>query len=141
MNCDSPGFTCNGVYFTDDGITTGAQFEAYRSKFSWDCGLAVEDARYLVRIANIDDDVLAETGNALILKMSDAAEQIQSLDDCKPVFYMNRRVRSYLRKQAIDSTKNSTLQFDTVGGKPVLSFSGIPIHRTDALLNTEAPLT
>lgn len=130
-----------GPELVDDGVTTGAQFEAYRSKFNWDCGFAVEDARYLVRLANIDDDVLAETGNALILKLAEMTEQIQSLDDCRPVFYMNRRIRSFLRRQAIDTTKNSTLSFDTVGGKPVLSFSGIPIHRTDALLNTEAPLT
>lgn len=118
----------------------GGNFRAYRSAFSWQCGLAVEDARYLVRIANIDDDVLAETGNALILKMAEATEQLQSLTDCRPIFYMNRRLRSYLRKQAIDSTKNSTLTYEMVGGTPVMSFSGIPIHRTDALLNTEAAL-
>lgn len=124
----------------DAGASDGSEFLAYQTYFSWNVGLAVEDARYVVRLCNIDDDVLAETGNALILKLAEMTEQIQSLDDCKPVFYMNRRVRSYLRKQAIDSTKNSTLTYENVGGKPVLSFSGIPIHRTDALLNTEAPL-
>lgn len=129
-----------GERMVDDGSGTGAEFLALQTYFSWNVGLAVEDARYVVRIANIDDDVLAETGNALILKMSDALEQLQSLEDCKPVFYMNRRVRSYLRKQAIDTVKNSTLSFDTIGGKPQLSFAGVPIHRTDALLNTEAPL-
>lgn len=118
----------------------GGSFRGYRSAFSWQCGLAVEDARYLVRIANIDDDVLAATGSVLIQAMVDASEQLQSLEDCKPVFYMNRRVRTFLRKQAIDTTKNSTLEYENVGGKPVLTFSGIPIHRTDALLNTEAPL-
>jgi len=130
-----------GERMVDDGSGTGAEFLAYQTYFSWNVGLAVEDARYLVRIANIDDDVLASTGNALILKMAEATEQIQSLEDCKPIFYMNRRVRTYLRQQAIDSVKNSTLTYENVGGKPVLSFSGIPIHRTDALLNTEAPLT
>lgn len=141
-----PGFTA-GLQMkplqdemVDDGSGTGASFLAHRTYFSWNCGFAVEDARYLVRICNIDDDVLAETGNALILKMADALEQIQSLEDCNPVFYMNRRVRQYLRKQAIDTTKNGTLTIDTVGGKRMLHFDEVPIHRTDALLNTEAPL-
>lgn len=116
-------------------------FRAYRSAFSWQCGLVVEDARYLVRLCNIDDDVVTSTGSALIDAMARMCEQIQSTDDCKPVFYMNRAMRSLLRRQSIDSTKNSTLTYENVGGKPVLSFSGIPIHRTDALINTEAPVT
>lgn len=124
----------------DDGSGTGAEFLAHRTYFTWNCGLAVEDARYLVRICNIDDDVIAETGNALTLKMADALEQIQSLEDCKPVFYMNRAMRKFLRKQAMDTTKNSTITVDTIGGKQMLMFGEVPIHRTDALLNTESPL-
>ncbi len=129
-----------GDQMEDDGSGTGATFLAHRSYFTWNCGLAVEDARYLVRICNIDDDVLAETGNALVLKMADALEQIQSLEDCKPVFYMNRMVRKFLRKQAIDTTKNSTLTIENLGGKQMLMFGEVPIHRTDALLTTESPL-
>lgn len=134
-----------GLKMEDMGIelvndSNNKPFRAYRSHFKWQCGLVVEDSRYVVRICNIDDDVLVETGNALILKMAEALEQIQSLDDCKPVFYMNRRTRSYLRRQSIDTTKNSTLTFDNVAGKPVLSMSGVPIHRSDALLATESPL-
>lgn len=130
-----------GDQLEDDGSGTGAQFLAHRSYFTWNCGFAVEDARYLVRIPNIDDDVLVGTGNALILAMSDAVEQLQSLEDCNPVFYMNRFVRKFLRKQAIDTTKNSTLTIDTIGGKRMLMFGEVPIHRTDALLSSEAPLT
>lgn len=116
-------------------------FRAYRTAYKWQCGLCVEDARYVVRLCNIDDDVLVETGSALIFKMAEMLEQIQSLSDCNPVFYMSRRVRSFLRRQSIDSTKNSTLTYDTVGGKPVLSFSGVPIRRSDAILNNESPVT
>lgn len=126
----------------DDGSGTGAEFLAHRSKFSWQCGLAVEDARYLVRIANIDDDVIAGTGNALILAMIEALHKIQSLTDCKPVFYGNRTILTYLHKQAIDSAKNGTLTFENLaGGQRVLKFAGVPVHQTDALLSTEAPLT
>lgn len=129
-----------GDQMVDDGSGTGAEFLAHRSYFTWNCGFAVEDARYVVRICNIDDDVLAETGNALILKMSDACEQLQDLDDCNPVFYMNRTVRKFLRKQALDTSKNGTLTLENVGGKRMLMFGEVPIHRTDALLSTEAPL-
>ena len=127
-----------GVEMVDDGVTAGAKFRAYRSYFTWNAGLCVEDYRYLIRICNIDTSNLAATGSALIQSMMEATERIQSLEDCSPVFYMNRTVRSFLRKQEVDTVKNSTLEFDRVGGKPVMSFSGIPIHRTDAILNTEA---
>lgn len=122
----------------DDGSGTGAEYLAHRSKFSWSCGLAVEDARYVVRLCNIDKDVIAETGNALILKMIDMLHRIQSLQDCNPIFYANRTILTYLHKQAIDSAKNGTLTFDNpAGGQRVLRFAGVPIHQTDALISTE----
>jgi hypothetical protein len=126
-----------GEELESDGA--GGQFRAYRSYFSWNVGLAVEDARYLVRIANIDNTQLVGTGNTLIDKMTDALEQIQSLEGCKPVFYMNRKIRAFLRKQ-INATTASQLTFETVAGKQVLHFGEVPIHRTDALLNTEATI-
>lgn len=122
--------------------STGAEFLAYRSHFKWEPGLAVEDARYLVRIANIDTSALARTGTTLLDKMEQACEQIQSLTDCRPVFYCNRTIRSYLRSQARDTVKGGGgLTFENIAGVPMVYFGGIPIHRTDALLNTEAPLT
>jgi hypothetical protein len=122
--------------------STGAEFLAYRSHFKWEPGLAVEDARYLVRICNIDSDNLARTGSTLIDAMEKACEQIQSLTDCRPVFYCNRTIRSYLRSQARDTVKSGGgLTFENIEGRPMVYFGGVPIHRTDALLNTEAPLT
>lgn len=128
-----------GIEYEAD--SNNKKFRAYRTHFQWKCGLCVEDARYVVRLCNIDDDVLVDTGNALIFKLAEMLEQINSLEGCKPVFYMSRRVRSFLRRQCIDSTKNSTLTYENVGGKPVLMFSGVPIHRSDAILNTESPVT
>jgi hypothetical protein len=125
----------------DDGSGTGAEFLAHRTKFSWQCGLAVEDARYVVRLANIDDDVVAETGSGLITKMVDMLHRIQSLQNCNPVFYANRTILTYLHKQALDGTRAGQLTFDNPAGGPrVLKFGGVPIHQTDAILSTEAPL-
>lgn len=126
----------------DDGSGTGAEFLAHRTKFTWNCGLAVADARYVVRLCNIDDDVVSSTGNALILAMIDMLHQIQDLTTCKPVFYCNRLIERFLHKQALDSSKNGTLTFENVaGGQRVVSFGGVPIHRSDALLQTESPVT
>lgn len=130
-----------GIHYVDDG--TGATFSAYITEWNWDVGLCVEDWRYVVRIANIDTGNLVTTGRALIESMMRAEEEkMQSLDgNIRPVWYCNRRIRSYLRLQATDSVKNSTLSMESVGGKPVLMMSGIPVRRTDALLNTEAPIS
>ncbi len=126
----------------DDGSGTGAEFKAHRSKFSWKCGLAVEDARYIVRLANIDDDVISETGSGLITKMVDMLHRIQSLTNCNPVFYANRTILTYLHKQALDGTRAGQLTFDNPAGGPrVVRFGGVPIHQSDAILSTEAPLT
>ena len=34
--------------------------------------------------------------------------------------------------------KSSTLTMETVAGKPVLYFDGVPVRRTDALVSNEA---
>jgi len=123
------------------GTPTGAEFLAHRSHFVWQCGLAVEDARYVVRLCNIDDDVIAETGSGLITKMVDMLHRIQSLKDCNPVFYANRTILTYLHKQCLDGTRSGQLTFDNpAGGSGVMRFGGVVIHQTDALLSTEAPV-
>lgn len=140
-----PNGMLGGLQYTDMGkqLTKDSggvnEFLAYVGNWSWSVGLCVQDARYLVRIANIDTSALLPTGDGLINDLITAIEErLQDTDSGRPIIYCNRTVSSYLRKQARDATKNSTLSFEEVGGKPVLSFQGIPIHRTDALLNTEA---
>src|SRR5689334_20070272 len=51
--------TVGGLRAEDKGIHTkydanGGLFDVARTKFQWDCGLAVRDWRYVIRIANID---------------------------------------------------------------------------------------
>jgi len=119
----------------------GRRFRAYVTDWSWDAGLVVKDARYLIRIANVDTSNLLATGKLLIQDMIRATERIQDLDNCRPVFYCNRRVREFLRLQSQDTSQNSTITFDTVAGKPVMMFGGVPVRRTDALLSTDSPIT
>jgi hypothetical protein len=120
--------------------SSGGRMQAYREHFRWDLGLAVGDWRYIVRIPNIRSSVLtadASAGADLIDLMTQALERIQSLENCKPVFYLNRTLRSFLRRQMVAAVVQSTLSMDMVAGKPVMSLDGVPIERCDALLDTE----
>lgn len=118
----------------------GGRMEAYRTHYRWDAGLTVRDWRYIVRIQYDQEDLAkdAATGPDLADLMVDAIERIPSLSMGRPVFYMNRRAKSFLRRQLASATKNSTLTREEVGGKKVEVFDGIPVRTTDALTNTEA---
>jgi hypothetical protein len=122
----------------------GNPYRAYRDHYQWKCGIALKDWRYVVRIANIDVTALvadATTGAKLIRLMTQALERIKSLNGVRPVFYMNRTVRSILRQQQVETVKNGTLTVEEIYGKRVLMASEVPVRRTDALLNTEARVT
>lgn len=137
-----------GLQMEDKGQVTienvdgsGGRMEAYRTHYRWDAGLTVRDWRYIVRIANIDKSALTadESAGAKISDlMVQAIELIPNLGAGRPVFYMPRGIRSMLRRQQINATKNSTLTVDGLSGKKVLFFDDIPVRRVDALAADEA---
>jgi len=137
-----------GLAMEDKGQVTiesidgaGGRMEAYRSHYRWDCGLTVRDWRYVVRIANVDVGNLtknASAGTDLIDKMTDALEMIPSLSMGRPVFYCNRTVKSFLRRQMMNKVAGSTLTMEQVAGKHVTMFDGIPVKRCDSILSTES---
>lgn len=118
----------------------GGRYEGYRTHFVWYCGLTVRDWRYIVRIANIDRTLLtknAATGADLIDLMVQAIELLPNTRMGRAVFYVNRNVRSFLRRQ-IANKSNVWLNMEEVAGRKVMTFDGIPVKRVDAILNTEA---
>lgn len=119
----------------------GGKYQGYRTHYKWDIGLTVRDWRYVVRIANIDTSRLtsdpATSGTNLIDAMTRAIELLPSQMMGRPVFYCNRTVRSFLRRQ-ITNKSNVNLTLDEVAGRRVLAFDDIPVRRCDAILNTEA---
>jgi hypothetical protein len=119
---------------------SNGRMEAYRTNYQWDVGLSVRDWRYVVRIQVDQEDLTknAATGPDLFDLMTQALEVVPSLSMGRPVFYCNRNIKSFLRRQQINKVVNSTLTMDMIGGKPVLSFAGVPVRRCDAILNTEA---
>lgn len=119
---------------------SGGRYEGYRTHFKWDCGLTVRDWRYIVRVANIDVPALtknAATGADLIDLMVQAIELLPNTRMGRAVFYVNRNIRSFLRRQ-IANKSNVWLNMEEVAGNKVLTFDGIPVKRVDAILNTEA---
>lgn len=121
------------------GAVGGGRFEAYRTHYRWDCGLTVRDWRYVVRIANIDVSTLDTLTNTkdLINWMIQASERIPSFGMGRPAWYVNRKIREKLRLGILEKV-SSNLNWDTVSGKRVMTFDGIPVRRCDALLNNEA---
>ncbi len=136
-----------GLQMNDKGQVTienvdnaGGRMEAYRTHYRWDCGLSVRDWRYVVRINYDQEDLTKNAGSGpdLIDLLSQATELIPSLSSCRPVFYGNRRALSFLKRQIANKVASSTLTMETVGGKHVTMFEGIPFKRVDAITNTES---
>ena len=130
--------------------SSGLQMQAYSTLYQWKCGLVVKDWRYVVRIANIDTDALvAQTGTqattaaTMILKlMAKAVYKLPSMTAGRCAFYMNRTVHAGMSMLAMEKASN-VLAFEegvTQYGQPHawMTFMGIPLRKTDALLNTEA---
>jgi hypothetical protein len=118
------------------------RFEGYRTHYKWDCGLTVRDWRYVIRIANIDNSDMtknAATGGDLVDLMVQAIELLPNISMGNPVFYVNRTVRSFLRRQTLNKA-NMRLGLEDVAGKHVLAFDGIPVRRCDQILSTESRL-
>lgn len=128
----------------------GGLYQGFRSWFQWKAGLCLRDWRYVVRIANVETATLTVAPTAgsrtaagvadLIDVMVEALETVQSLSSGRAVFYANRTVTSFLRRQ-ITNKSTVNLSMDEVAGRKVMTFDGIPVRRTDALLNTEARIT
>lgn len=121
----------------------GGRMQAYRTHYRWDAGLTLKDWRYTGRIPNIDKSLLtydAASGADLVTLMTILVERVQK-GPVRQVIYCNRRVKEYLRLQIINKVKNSTLTMETIAGKPVMMFDGIPVKRCDSLAPDEAAVT
>lgn len=123
-------------------VTTGvagSRMRAFRERWKWDAGIVVKDWRYVVRIANIDASDLAGGSPADLLDLLENALEIIPNRLGKPVIYMNRTVRRYLRKQTrADVSTGGGITYENVDGRPRYEFSGVPIRIVDAILSTEA---
>lgn len=119
-----------------DGV---GELPMYRDWFEWNGGIAVEDWRNIVRIANIDSSDLtknAATGADLIDLMIQADELIGDNAGNK-VWYVPGRVRSFLRRQMLNKANHWVSEGD-IAGKRVTLFAGHPVRKIDRMLTTES---
>ena len=124
------------------------QFLAYVTRWQWKIGLCVRDYRYVVRGCNIDTSAWTATDGFLITQLFDMVAAMYSLQDCKPVFYMNRQTFSMLNKQLMNKQANFLEWIDgsgadqpSKGGVRVPVFLGIPIKIVDAITITESVIS
>lgn len=121
----------------DDGRT--GHYQALSTHYIWETGLCVRDWRYVVRICNIGTSTLTKnksSGADLVDLLDQAVEKLPNLQLGKPVIYMNRTLRSFLRRQ-IKNTSNVHLTLEDIGGRKVVAYDGIPVRMCDQLTNNE----
>lgn len=140
--------------------SNGNGYEGYTSYFEWKIGLAIQDWRYNVRIANLDTTTAGLLGTSppdLNVLMSYAVNKLPMLTrrasgitesdapgdpvpGINPAWYCNRSVRTALDVQAIRD-RNVLISMKEYAGEPVLMWRDIPIRLADSLLTTEATVT
>lgn len=136
------------VVETTAGIA-GNRMMAYRDQWTWDCGIALRDWRYVVRIANLDIDALVADPTGATYKvieyMSKAIHRLPSRGIGKRAFYANRTVQSMLTIMALNKSTNALSIQDAVSqfGHEIseLRFLGIPVRTVDQLTETEAAIS
>lgn len=143
-----PKGTQAGVQREDHGeqrVTDGAgnAFYAKEEKFTWHVGMAVKDWRYVSRIANVDVSDMQGGSVKLYDFMRKAYYALQSrrVAGGKMAIYCNRDVLEALDALATNAGGSDNfvrLKPMEIEGKEVMTYRGIPIRESDALLNTEA---
>lgn len=143
-----PKGTSAGVQREDKGSqrVTDASGNAYFAKeelFTWHVGLSVKDWRYVSRIANIDVSDMA-TGSVKLydfMRKAYYALQNRRVAGGKMAIYCNRDVLEALDALATNAGATDSfvrLKPMEIEGKEVMTYRGIPIRETDAIINTEA---
>lgn len=146
-----PKGTAAGVQREDMGEqrvldSGGNAFYAMEEKFTWNIGLAVKDWRYVARVANIDVSLMQAGSVKLYDFMRKAYWQLQNrrVPGGNMSIYCNRDVLESLDALATNAGAADSfirLKPMEIQGKEVLTYRGIPLRETDALVNTEAQVT
>ncbi|HAT11073.1 MAG TPA: hypothetical protein DCS97_10885 [Planctomycetes bacterium] len=138
----SGGLQVKDLYEQTVYDASGDPFQAYRTHYKWDLGMAMPDWRYTARACNIDVSDLtknAATGADIIDLMAQMIEllPVDFRAMGTPAFYVPKVLRSFLRRQ-IGNKSNVWLSQGEVGGKTVTKFDEIPVRRLDRMRITES---
>lgn len=125
----------------------GNPYFAEEELFTWHMGCAVKDWRFNSRIANVDVSDMEAGSVELYNFMRNAYYKLQSrmrrggADGGRQAIYCNRGVLESLDALATNAGASDSFVRLTpreIEGEEVMTYRGIPIRETDALLNTEA---
>ena len=134
----------------------GNPFYVMEELFTWHIGLAVGDWRFNARVANIDvSDAIAGTVNLNKLmtqayyklqnrRVSRNGGKLGSAGIKNIAIYMNRDMLAVLDNLQINGGSTDRyirLRPGEEQGQEVMTWRGIPIRETDAILNSEARVT
>lgn len=112
------------------------EFQAYRTHFKVNMGIAVRDPRCIKRIANIESSGTSNIFNEdhLITLLNELPYNGQGA-----VIYCNSTIRTQMDIAAKNET-NVNYTSQEIWGKPVMHFRGVPVRKVDAILNTETAI-
>lgn len=125
----------------DDLVTDedGKEFEAHRTKFEWECGLAVPDPRHVSVVYNIDSSAISASSALLIQAIIKAYNQL--VRGGRTVAYCNPFVSTYLHLQALYQALNGTVDVSNPTGDAPTKVMGIPLRISQGLIATESVLS
>ncbi|MEW8105054.1 MAG: major capsid protein [Candidatus Thiodiazotropha endolucinida] len=120
----------------------GDPYFAEEELFHWDIGIAVNDWRYVSRVANIDVSEM-QAGNVDLynfLRKAYYRLRTRKVAGGRVSMYCNTDVLEALDGLATNSgTSDNFVRLGTkeIQGEEVMTYRGIPIRETDALINNE----
>lgn len=121
----------------------GNNYFAMMEMFSWHIGLAVKDWRYVSRVANIDVSDMRAGSVKLYDHLRTAYYRLHNrrVAGGRLAIYANTDVLECLDALATNAGASDNfvrLSRKEIAGEEVLTYRGIPIRESDAILNTEA---
>lgn len=125
---------------------SGNRYEVVMTRFAWEFGMNIADPRCVKRLANItafgnnsfyqDGTNVLKGEEALI----DLIEALPKGDTSNTVIYCGPTVMTQFRKR-MNAKTNMYFTQETVWGRPMLTFQGIPIKRVDVLTQDESAVS
>lgn len=147
--CFSPKGEDMGIEIDDMGKqyvldSNSKKFRAWVTNFAMAYGLAMFDARYFVRIANIDLSRLTEdfsVGADIAMRMMEALDLCEDpyLENGRARFYMHPTILGWLRRQLVHRQAN-WLETVMLNERPIAALEQVPIRSTRSLSLSEAPV-
>ena len=127
--------------------SNGKPYRALVTLFDWDCGMAVQDIEANSLVRNIDVTKLAGMTSTqkqdLIRQFVVAKNRIRNLQnrDKDVHLYVSPAMYDWFELYLLDKNNVHVTRQDIMNAVPQLYFSGIPIEKSDSILETEPAFT